>query len=212
MLVRCLNVGYLGTNCYLVACKKTLEALVIDPGFKDDETGKVLDEIDKFGVRVRYIVNTHGHVDHTSGNGALKKASGAEIMIHENDAEILNNPWKNLSKMLGLAADSPPADRLLSDGDLIKVGRLKLKVIHTPGHTAGSISLYCGSERVVFTGDTLFAGSIGRTDLPDSSFKEIMQSLRDKLMRLPDQTVAYPGHGEKTTIGKEKLENPFVLA
>jgi len=212
MLITCLTVGFLATNCYLVACGKTSESIVIDPGFKEDESEKILEEISKKSMNVKYILNTHGHMDHISGNGIMKKATGAEILIHEDDASMLTEPRKNLSKSLGITVVSPPADRLIRDGDIIKVGSLELKVIHTPGHSRGSISLYSESEGVVFTGDTLFAGSIGRTDLPGSSFRDIMRSLREKLMTLPEETVAYPGHGEKTTIGKEKLGNPFLLA
>jgi glyoxylase-like metal-dependent hydrolase (beta-lactamase superfamily II) len=211
MLIRRLNVGYLDTNCYLVACRKTSETVVIDPGFKEDETGRILEEIDRLGLQVKYIVNTHGHIDHISGNGVLKQAFGAEILIHKNDAPMLLDSRKNLSRTLGVRFVSTPEWRLLSDEDLVEFGRLELRVIHTPGHTKGSISLYSESERVAFTGDTLFAGSIGRTDLLGSSFKDIMRSLKKRLMKLPDQTVAYPGHGEKTTIGKEKLQNPFIL-
>lgn len=210
MLIRRLTVGFLGTNCYLVACEKTLEAIVIDPGFRADETEKVLREITERDLHLRYVVDTHGHADHMSGNSALKQATGAEILIHEDDAQLLADPSKNLSKMMGFTVVSPSADRLLREGDLVRVGSFELEVMHTPGHTRGSISLHCTSDSIVFTGDTLFAGSIGRTDLPSSSFKDIMRSL-SRLMGLPAQTVVYPGHGEMTTIGKEKRENPFVL-
>jgi len=123
---------------------------------------------------------------------------------------MLADPSINLSYMMGHRVISPEADRLLGDGEIVKVGDLKFTVIHTPGHTKGSISLFCESENVAFTGDTLFAGSIGRTDLPGSSFEEIMYSLREKLMNLPEETVVYPGHGGKTTIGREKRTNPFL--
>ena len=212
MLIDSLTVGFFYTNCYLVACKKTLEAIVIDPGIKEAEDKKIFEKLAKHDLKIKYIVNTHGHIDHISGNDILKQATDAEILIHENDALMLADPWENLSEMLDFHAVSPPADRLLHDGDAIKIGRLKLKVIHTPGHSSGSISLYREAEDAVFTGDTLFAGSIGRTDLPGSSFKEIMLSLKDKIMKMPDNTTVYPGHGAKTTIGKEKRTNPFLLA
>lgn len=211
MQLRRLTVGLLGTNCYLVACEKTLNAMVIDPGFRGGEGEKILEEIDRQDLRIKFIVNTHGHMDHISGNGMLKQATGAEILIHKNDASMLVDPRKNLSRMLGLTVISPPADRLLSEGDIVEVGLLQLEVVHTPGHSSGSISLYCESEGVVFTGDTLWAGTVGRTDLADSSFKDLMCSLRDKLMILPDHTIVYPGHGEITEIGREKRENPFLL-
>ena len=141
----------------------------------------------------------------------VKEKTKAYLAVHYEDAEMLTNPTKNLSRMLGLTVVSPPPDIMLKDGDKIKVGSLELEVIHTPGHTPGSISLYCRKEKVVFTGDTLFAGSVGRTDLPGSSYKKLMSSIREKLLALPDETVVYPGHGEKTTIGKERVENPFIV-
>ena len=202
-------VGPLATNCYIIRCEETNESLVIDPGFSPEETDEILDFI-RCGFKVKYILNTHGHVDHTSGNGVMKSFTGAEILIHEDDASLLTDPMKNLSNMLDLNVISPKADRLLRDGEVVKVGNLKFTVIHTPGHTKGSISLFCKEENVVFTGDTLFAGSIGRTDLPGASFREMMHSLRDKLLRLPDETIVYPGHGGKTTIGREKRMNPYI--
>jgi len=211
MLIIPLTVGSLFTNCYLVACERELEALVIDPGFSEAEEERIFREIIKHGLRVKYIVNTHGHVDHISGNLKVKRKTKAYLAVHYEDAEMLTNPTKNLSRMLGLTVVSPPPDIMLKDGDKIKVGSLELEVIHTPGHTPGSISLYCRKEKVVFTGDTLFAGSVGRTDLPGSSYEKLMSSIREKLLALPDETVVYPGHGEKTTIGKERMENPFIV-
>jgi glyoxylase-like metal-dependent hydrolase (beta-lactamase superfamily II) len=209
MFVKPLSVGFLKTNCYLVACEKTANAMVIDPGFEETKAERILEEIHSRGLKVKHLVNTHGHLDHISGNGILKQATGAAILIHENDAQMLTDRRKNLSNMSGLNVVSPPADRLLHDGDIIRIGLLELRVIHTPGHSSGSISLYCESEGIVFTGDTLFARSIGRTDLPGSSPDEIGRSLA-KLMTLPESTIVYPGHGERTTIGTEKAENPFL--
>ncbi len=210
MHIESLVVGFLGTNCYLIICESTREAAVVDPGFNEAEANKILEEIANRGLVVKCIFNTHGHLDHICGNGALKQATGAPIWIHENDAQMLTTPSKNLSKTLGLNIVSPPADRLLRDGDIFNVGLLKFRVIHTPGHTRGSVSLYCEDERVIFTGDTLFAGSIGRTDLPGSCPEEMGRSLAT-LMDLPDSTIVYPGHGEKTTISKERRTNPFLL-
>jgi len=202
-------VGSLATNCYIVICEETHKALIIDPGFSAEEKDDILNEIIRHGFKVKIILNTHGHSDHISGNGILKVFTKAEILIHKDDALMLIDPSRNLSSMLGRSAISPKADRLLENGEIVKVGNLKFEVIHTPGHTKGSISLFCEKENVVFTGDTLFAGSIGRTDLPGSSFEEMMHSLK-KLMGLPDETVVYPGHGGKTTIGREKRTNPFL--
>lgn len=189
MILKMFTFGMYLTNCYVVGCEETKEAIVIDPGFdRDREAEEVLRFIEQNGFNVKYIINTHGHPDHTAGNGIVKKATGAHILIHENDAIT--------------------ADRTLRDGDVIQVGCVKFVVLHTPGHSKGGISLL--GEKVVFTGDTLFAGSIGRTDLPGASFGEIMRSIKTKLVTLPDSFKAYPGHGPPTTIGEEKKHNPFL--
>ena len=189
MIIKMFTFGMYLTNCYVVGCEETKEAIVIDPGFdRDREAEEVLRFIEQNGFNVKYIINTHGHADHTAGNGIVKKATGAHILIHENDAIT--------------------ADRTLRDGDVIQVGCVKFVVLHTPGHSKGGISLL--GEEVVFTGDTLFAGSIGRTDLPGASFGEIMRSIKTKLVTLPDRFKAYPGHGPPTTIGEEKKHNPFL--
>lgn len=212
MTIISLAVGPLTTNCYIVTCERTLEALIIDPGFSIHEGDNIIKEIEKRALQVRYIVNTHGHVDHISGNAKIKETTKAKIMIHKDDAHMLMSPPRNLSTMLGLSAVSLPPDHLLSDGDKIRVGFLEFEVLHTPGHTPGSISLYCRDENAVFTGDTLFAGSVGRTDLPGSSYKKLISSIKGKLLKLPDETVVYPGHGEETTIGRERKWNPFIAS
>ena len=190
MIIKMFTFGMYLTNCYVVGCEETKEAIVIDPGFdRDREAEEVLKFIEQNDLHVKYIINTHGHADHTAGNGIIKKATGALILIHEKDAIL-------------------PADRRLRDGDVIQMGRFKLVVLHTPGHSKGGISLL--GDKVVFTGDTLFAGSIGRTDLPGGSFEEIMRSIKTKLVTLPDSFKAYPGHGPPTTIGEEKKHNPFL--
>ena len=209
MIIKMFTFGMYLTNCYVVGCEETKEAIVIDPGFdRDREAEEVLKFIEQNGLRVKYIINTHGHADHTAGNGIIKKVTGALILIHENDAIMLTTVAKTLSRIFGLRVTSPPADRTLHDGDVIQVGRIKLVVLHTPGHSKGGISLL--GDKVVFTGDTLFAGSIGRTDFPGASFEEIMRSIKTKLVTLPDRFKAYPGHGPPTTIGDEKKHNPFL--
>jgi hydroxyacylglutathione hydrolase len=209
MITKMFTVGKLCTNCYVVGCTETRKALIFDPGFETEiEAKTVLKEIDQRKLRVRYIVNTHGHPDHTSGNGIMKKLIGAPILIHEYDAPMLTDSTKNLSMLFGLrTASLPPADQMLHDGDVVQVGSVALRVLHTPGHSRGSISLL-GAD-AVFTGDTLFAGSIGRTDLPSSSYEEIMLSIK-KLAKLPDRIRVYPGHGPTSTIGEEKRHNPFL--
>jgi hydroxyacylglutathione hydrolase len=191
MIVKCFAVGWLSTNCYVVGCRETREAAVIDPGMETrKETEQILDFIEENGFKVKYIINTHGHPDHTSGNNAIKEATGAPVLIHESDSEGVN------------------ADRKLRDGDTIQVGNFKLIVLHTPGHTPDGISLLV--DNAVFTGDALFAGSIGRTDFPGGSYKELIRSIKTKLMCLPDSFTVYCGHGPSTTIGDEKLYNPFL--
>ena len=206
------TVGPIETNCYVVACEKTREAIIVDPGFGKSEAQAFIDEIKERGLKVKYIVNTHGHDDHTSGNTAIKEATNAKVLIHEADAHMLTPFSLNRPKTRNNETESPVADQLLKEGDIIEIGDIKLTVIHTPGHTKGSISLHSQNDNVVFTGDTLFAQSIGRTDFPGGSYPDIMWSLKTKLAKLPDQTVVYPGHGETTTIGKEKNSNPFLLA
>lgn len=208
MIVKMFTVGYLFTNCYLVNCPETKRAIIIDPGFDGEaEARKVLKEVREKGLQVAFIVNTHGHPDHTCGNGVLKEAVGAPILVHEHDAHMLGEMGEKLAVMFGFRAHSPPADRLLRDGDVISFGKVRLRVIHTPGHSRGSVSLV--GRGSVFTGDTLFAGSIGRYDFPDSSFEDIRRSIR-RLGELPDGFVVYPGHGPVSTIGKERMSNPFM--
>jgi hydroxyacylglutathione hydrolase len=208
MILEMLTLGALYTNCYIVGCSKTREGLIIDPGFeRATEAEKVLTKVEQHRLEVKYIVNTHGHPDHTGGNGLLKEATGAPILIHELDAPKLTDSSQNLSLLFGLHVTSPPADQTLKEGDIVQAGKVQLKVLHTPGHSKGSISLLGDNE--VFTGDTLFAGSIGRYDFPDASFKDIMESLK-RLATLPDHLKVYPGHGPTSTIGHEKRSNPFL--
>lgn len=208
MIVKRIEVGFMGVNCYLVGCELTNEALVIDPG---DDSDWILEEIRSRGWKVRYIVNTHGHFDHIGANAEVKKCTGAEILIHAVDAAMLTEPTLNLSVMLvheDVLIAGDPADRTLQDGELIEVGEtIKLQVIHTPGHTPGSISLYQSGH--LFTGDTLFSYSIGRTDFAGGSFEQIMESIR-KLLRYSDETKVYPGHNTLSTIGEIRVQNPYV--
>jgi len=202
------TLGPLFTNCYLICCSETKEAVIVDPGFdKEAEAEKILREVSNRNLKVKLILNTHGHPDHTCGNGLMKKATGAPILIHEYDAYMLGERGRELSLMFGFKFHSPPADKLLHDKDEVKFGNVTLKVIHTPGHSRGSISLV--GKNSVFTGDTLFAGSIGRYDFPDSSFEDIKSSVK-KLASLSESFIVYPGHGPISTIGEEKKNNPFV--
>lgn len=205
MLLKTLVVGPIAANCYLLGCPQTNEGAVIDPG---DEAEKILQAAREAGLQIRYIINTHGHVDHIGANHALKAATGASIMVHSDDAQFLVEPGKNLSTWTGTKVQSPPADTLLQEGDIISIGNtIKLEVIHTPGHTPGGICLK--GEGVVFTGDTLFAGSIGRTDFPGGSHKQLLAAIKEKLFNLDDNLKVYPGHGPASSIGVERVENPF---
>ena len=194
-------VGYLETNCYIFADLDTKEAALIDPG---SNGGRIKRGIEKHGLHVKCIINTHGHGDHISSNGKFK----APIYIHRLDTDFLGNAELNMSASFGLSIKSPEASRFLEDGDIIEVGNLKLKVIHTPGHTPGSISLL--GDGVIFTGDTLFMGGVGRTDFPYGSEQKLSDSIKEKLFVLDDKTVIYPGHGPSSTIGEEKLQNGFT--
>lgn len=208
MILERVTLGAFSTNCYIVGGSETQEGLIIDPGFdRAREAEKVLTKAKQHRLEVKYIINTHGHPDHTSGNGILKEMTGAPILIHELDAPKLTGSSNNLARLFGLRVTSPPADQLLKEEDTIQIGKVNLKILHTPGHSKGSIALLGDNE--IYVGDTLFAGSIGRYDFPDASYEEIMHSLK-RLMKLPDQMKVYPGHGPITTIGRERRSNPFL--
>lgn len=201
--------GLVDTNCYLLACPETREAMIIDPGaFSPGEIKTILGLITQHDLKPRYILNTHGHIDHIAGNGQVKKATESELLIHSNDADMIGSGTMNGSFMFGKEFVSPPADRQLKDGEQIELGKLIIKVLHTPGHTPGCICLYV--DGTLFSGDTLFAGSVGRTDLPGGDENAIIRSIRGKLMILPNETIVRPGHGPRTTIGAERESNPFL--
>lgn len=205
-IVKVISVGPLQANCYLYGSTESGNIVVIDPG---DEPERILNEIDRLSLKVSAIINTHGHFDHAAGNLLIKEKTGAPILVHHDDAVALTS-ISHQAGFFGFQRDnSPPADRLLEDNDTINLADLSLTVIHTPGHTPGGISLK--GPGLVFSGDTLFAGSIGRTDLPGGSFEKMMASIRSKLLTLPDDVLVYPGHGPVTTIGEEKFSNPFLI-
>ena len=204
MILERIVVGNLETNCYIFGSAKEKEVVIIDPGGSPE---LILSVLYGLTARVRYIINTHGHMDHISANRQIKRRTGAEICIHRADSEMLIDSRKNFSDLMVTPVTSPPADRLLNDGDILNVGELKLKVIHTPGHSPGGISLV--SDGLVFTGDTLFAGSVGRWDFPGASYNLLLASVRNKLLVLDEDMIVYPGHGPVSNIGTEKKENPF---
>ena len=206
MILMGMEISTMGENCYIVGCEETREVAVIDPGGNARGIVNLLKEND---LKAVYIINTHGHIDHIGGNRGVKEATGAQILIHEQDAKMLVNPASNFSFLMGTKVTSPPADKFLKDGEKIKIGStVELEVIHTPGHSLGGICLKTGD--VIFVGDTLFQGSIGRTDFPGGSYKQLIQMIKEKLLCYDDEVTAYPGHGPATTIGFERKHNPFL--
>jgi hydroxyacylglutathione hydrolase len=208
VLIRQFEVGNFNIFAYLIGDEQAKEGILIDPAAGHDS---LLREAESHGLTIKYIVNTHSHIDHVMGNKEMVRRTGAKIIIHEADAPGLLNTPRNLLDMFG-AEPSPPADILVSDGNVIQVGGGKLQVIHTPGHTPGGMCLFI--EGMVFTGDTLFVGSIGRTDLPGCSFEDLEKSIRTKLYSLPDDTIVFPGHNygmqPTSTIQQERRTNAFV--
>jgi len=208
MIVRQYEVGSFEIFCYLVGDEKLGEGLFIDPA---DEVEMLLSEAEAYGIKIKYIVNTHSHIDHVMGNEEMVRLTRAQLMIHEEEAPNLGRTPSYLLEMFR-ATPSPPADLLLREGDLIQVGQVQLQVLHTPGHSPGGICLTM--DGMVFTGDTLFVGAVGRTDLPTSSWEDLERSVRVKLYSLPGETLVYPGHNygstPTSTIGHERLTNPFV--
>ena len=205
MIIKTMAVGPIQANCSILGCEETLEAVVIDPG---DEADRILNALAESSLTLKYIINTHGHMDHVSANKKLNEATGAPIFIHPLDAPMLDQVASSAAAWGMNAENSPAPDRELEDGDEVTFGNITLSVIHTPGHTRGGISLLAGND--VFVGDTLFAGSIGRTDFPGGSFEVIRESIQQKLFKLGDDVTAHTGHGPTTTIGQEKRHNPFV--
>jgi glyoxylase-like metal-dependent hydrolase (beta-lactamase superfamily II) len=205
LIVHQLSVGPLQVNCFLVACRKTHNAMVIDPGGEGD---RILYLAKSEGLKISKVVNTHAHFDHIGANQQLVEATGAELMLHAADLPLLQNARRH-AEIYGLTvASSPEPDRLLDQGDSFEVGEHSFKVLHVPGHSPGGICLL--SDGHVFVGDVLFAGSIGRTDLPGGDFDTLVEGVRQHLLCLPDETIVHPGHGPDTTIGKERRMNPFV--
>ena len=207
MIHEIIPVGPLQCNCSVVGDEGTREAMVIDPG---DEINEIMALVQKHGLTVKQIVITHAHIDHVGGATKLRQLTGAPILLNQNDYALL----KMLDVQAAWVGMATPGqveiDQALAEGDKLRTGSLEASVLHTPGHTEGSVCLYFPAQQKLIAGDTLFAGSIGRTDLPGGSFKKIMSSLQQRVLALPDETLVVPGHGPLTTIGDERESNPFL--
>jgi len=200
-------VGEYQINTILVWCSRTQRAAVFDPGAEADE---IIAEIERGGLKLCWLVNTHGHLDHIAENHIIKSRFNVPLLIHPLDRPMLTDSAKNLSLYTGNAMVSPDADATLEEGNTLEVGEEVLQILHVPGHTPGSLVFY--RPGILIAGDTLFAGGVGRTDFPGGSDKQLYANIRTKLYTLPEDTVVYPGHGPTTTIGEEKRTNPFVRA
>ncbi len=208
MILETFPVGLLQCNCSILGDEATGEAMVIDPG---DNVAYILERLEAQGLKLKQIVVTHGHIDHVGGAVKLKRATGAPILMNKNDLSQLKIMNIQAAWLGVKAPEVAPPDESAGEGLIVSVGSHKGEVLQTPGHTQGSICLHFAPEGILFAGDTLFAGSIGRTDLPGGNGKQILRSIHDRLMPLPDETRVIPGHGVETTIGMEKAENPFLI-
>ncbi|HSR32569.1 MAG TPA: MBL fold metallo-hydrolase [Anaerolineae bacterium] len=206
MIIAALPVGLIQTNCYIVGCSETKEGAVIDPGGHPE---RILAEVERHGLNIKYVLNTHAHFDHTDANGAIVQATGAPLALHPQDLPLLKASGG--AALFGMQADPSPQPNMdLHAGDELEIGTLCFQVLHTPGHTPGHVCFYEPTEGVLFDGDVLFYQGIGRTDLPGGNWQQLMNSIQQVLFALPDDTVIYSGHGPATTIGEERRLNPWL--
>jgi hydroxyacylglutathione hydrolase len=208
MIHEILPVGILQCNCSIIGDETTHEAMVIDPG---DDISKIVEIVRKNNLQVKQIVITHAHIDHVGGAMKLRAVTGAPILLNQNDYELLKILDVQATWIGVPTPEKVEIDRSVSTGETVSAGSHAAQVLHTPGHTEGSICLYFAAEKKLIAGDTLFAGSIGRTDLPGGSMRKILNSLHTTVLELPDDTVVVPGHGELTTIGEERQSNPYLV-
>jgi len=207
MIFEHLTVGPLQCNCFILGDEATRDAIVVDPG---EDADRILALVTRHRLTVRAVVQTHAHFDHVGASGPLREATGAEVCLHRGDTFLYDNLAMQ-AKLFGVPAPkAAPVSRWYDHGEEVKAGGMALGVIHTPGHTPGSVCLRMAADGLLFSGDTLFCGSIGRTDLWGGSYEQIMASIKERLLTLPDDTVVYPGHGPETTIGDERRSNPFI--
>jgi glyoxylase-like metal-dependent hydrolase (beta-lactamase superfamily II) len=207
MILKTLVVGPISANCFIIGDSTTNEGAIIDPG---GNARWIVQVVKETGLAIQFIIATHGHFDHNAAVAPLKEALQCDFLLHKDDLPFVKRS-KNTAMNWGISIDQvPDPDRYVNEGDILKVGGLELEIIHTPGHSPGGISLYIKSEGILFSGDTLFFSSIGRTDFDGGSMSQLQNSIREKLYTLPDNTVVYTGHGEQTTVGGEKTHNMFV--
>ncbi len=208
LMVRGMVVGVFQENCWVIGNRRTGEAICVDPG---DQPAEILALARDMGVTIKLIANSHAHIDHVMGVHGIHAATGAKFLLHQSDLDLLRNGWKGAAARFGIdVSQGPPdPDAFVTDGDVVEVEGLQLRTIGTPGHTPGSVSFY--ADGVLFSGDTLFRGSIGRTDMPGGSMEEELSSIVTRLLVLPEETVVLPGHMDETTIAFERKHNPFVL-
>lgn len=205
--IKTLVLGSVSTNCYIIYDEQTKKALIVDPA---DHAGRILDKCRELGVKPEGVLLTHGHFDHILAAKEVKKAYDCKLYAGRQEEEMLLDPAKNMTVQMGRQVSIRP-DVLVNDGDELQLAGFTWKVLETPGHTPGCICFYCAEEEVLISGDTLFAESLGRTDFPGGSTQAIIQSISEKLFALPDETMVYPGHGEPTSIGHEKIYNPVAV-
>jgi glyoxylase-like metal-dependent hydrolase (beta-lactamase superfamily II) len=208
MIFESFPVGLLACNCTLLGDEQTHEAIVIDPG---DEVDRIHKRLTELGLKLKQILVTHGHIDHVGGALKLKRLTGAPILLNENDLPLLKMMEEQAAWVGVPTPETAPPDASLVDGMTVGLQNYSARVLHTPGHTQGSVCLHFAPLKLLIAGDTLFSGSIGRTDLPGGNFEQIMDSIRSRLLALPDETRVLPGHGPVTTIGEERRSNPFLL-